>query len=101
MPYRAESVVDLVDSKRAGEFEDGFPVVASVADALAFAPTTALVGVATQGGRFPPAWRALLRDCIAAGRDIASGLHECVSADPERVALATAPRVTLSHRRDP
>src|SRR5258708_37346316 len=101
MPYRAESVVALVASKRAGEFEDGFPGVASVADALAFAPTTALVGVAAQGGRFPPAWHALLRDCITAGLDIESGLHEFISDDPELVALATAHGVTLSDLRRP
>ena len=101
MRYRPESVVALVDSKRAGEFDDGFPVVGSVADALAFAPTTALVGVATQGGRFPPAWRALLRDCIAAGLDIESGLHEFVSDDPELVELAAAHGVTLSDLRKP
>ena len=32
------------------------PIVATVDDALRFEPNTALVGVATQGGRFPPAW---------------------------------------------
>ena len=34
---------------------------------MAFEPTTALVGVATAGGRFPPAWRELLKECVAAG----------------------------------
>ena len=51
-------------------------------------PTTALVGVATQGGRFPPAWRELLRDCIRQGIGIENGLHEFVTDDPELVALA-------------
>jgi uncharacterized NAD-dependent epimerase/dehydratase family protein len=61
--YRPEQVVAILDSERAGQTHDGgFPVVATVADALAFEPTAALVGVATQGGRFPPAWRRLLED---------------------------------------
>ena len=99
MRYRPESVVAILDSRRAGETDDGFPVVASVADALAFDPTTALVGVATQGGRFPPAWRALLKACIAAGLDVESGLHEFVSDDPELVDLAARHGVALRDLR--
>ena len=61
MRYRPAEVVALLDSERAGETEGGFPIVGSVADALALKPTVALVGVAPAGGRFPPAWRAILR----------------------------------------
>jgi D-glutamate N-acetyltransferase len=99
MRYRPESVVAILDSCRAGETEDGFPVVASIAHALAFGPTTALVGVATQGGRFPPAWRALLRSSIAAGLDVESGLHEFISDDPELVELAARHGVALRDLR--
>ncbi|HWH06431.1 MAG TPA: DUF1611 domain-containing protein, partial [Gaiellaceae bacterium] len=65
--YRREHVVAILDSERAGETQAGVPVVATVDDALRFGPETALVGVATQGGRFPPAWRELLRSAIAHG----------------------------------
>ena len=65
--YRPEQVVAILDSTRAGAEQDGFPVVGSVAEAMRFTPNVALVGVATQGGRFPPAWRGLLREAIAAG----------------------------------
>ena len=57
--YRREDVVAILDSTRAGESEEGVPIVADVAAALPLAPTAALVGVATQGGRFPPAWREI------------------------------------------
>ena len=73
--YRREDVVAIVDSTRAGETEEGLPVVSSVEDSLRFSPTTALVGVATQGGRFPPDWLWLLRDCVVAGLDVENGLH--------------------------
>src|SRR5438128_11785165 len=68
--YRPDDVVALLDSQRAGELEDGKPIVATVDDALGFGPTTALVGVATQGGRFPPAWRDLLKNAITSGLDV-------------------------------
>ena len=58
--YRREDVVAILDTQRAGETHDGVPIVATVDDALGFGPTTALVGVVTQGGRFPADWRALL-----------------------------------------
>jgi uncharacterized NAD-dependent epimerase/dehydratase family protein len=101
MRYRPEDVVAVLDSTRAGETHEGFPVVGSVADALAFEPTTALVGVATQGGRFPAAWRDLLKDCIANGLDIESGLHEFISDDPELAGLAAAAGVELRDLRKP
>ncbi len=75
------------------------PIVADVAAALPFRPTAALVGVATQGGRFPPAWRQVLRDCIRQGIAIENGLHEFVTDDPELVELAATFGVTLTDLR--
>src|ERR1044071_1603713 len=99
--YRPDQVVALLDSTRVGETQAGKPIVGTVADALHYEPTTALVGVATQGGRFPPAWRELLKDSIAAGLDVESGLHEFVSEDPELVELAAQHDVHLRDLRKP
>jgi uncharacterized NAD-dependent epimerase/dehydratase family protein len=99
--YGPHPVVAILDSERAGATEDGIPVVATVNDALCFNPTTALVGVATQGGRFPPAWRELLKSCIAKGLDLESGLHEFVSDDPELIELAQRYQVELRDLRRP
>jgi uncharacterized NAD-dependent epimerase/dehydratase family protein len=88
MRYGADPVVVVVDSERPGESLDGVPVVAGVAEALAFEPTTALVGVATAGGRLPDKWRGLLKDALAAGLDLESGMHQFLGDDPEFVALA-------------
>jgi uncharacterized NAD-dependent epimerase/dehydratase family protein len=99
--YRPEAVVAVLDSTRAGEADDGLPIVATVSDAAEFEPTTALVGVATQGGRFPPAWRELLKDSIAAGLDIENGLHEFISEDDELTALAREHGVELRDLRKP
>jgi uncharacterized NAD-dependent epimerase/dehydratase family protein len=99
--YRPHDVVAILDSTRAGQELDGFPVVATVAEALRHEPTVALVGVATQGGRFPPAWRELLKEAIAAGLDVESGLHEFVSDDAELAALAQRHGVELRDLRRP
>jgi len=99
--YRRDDVVAILDSSRPGETEDGIPVVADVEAALRFAPTVALVGVATQGGRFPPAWRELLKACIRHGLQIENGLHEFVSDDPELSALAARFGVELRDLRRP
>ena len=101
MRYAPEKVVALLDSERAGETQDGFPVVGSVNDALCFNPNTALVGVATQGGRFPPAWKELLRSCIGNGLHVENGLHEFLTNDPELVDLARKHGVELRDLRKP
>jgi len=99
--YAPEKVVAILDSQRPGGTYEGFPIVGSVNDALCFGPTTALVGVATQGGRFPPAWRELLKSCLAKGLDIENGLHERVSDDPELVELARRHSAELRDLRKP
>jgi len=99
--YAPDPSVVVLDSTRAGETYDGVPVVATVEEALPYEPTTAVVGVATQGGRFPPAWRELLKQSIAAGLDVESGLHEFVSEDEELAALAERHGVELRDLRKP
>jgi D-glutamate N-acetyltransferase len=99
--YRRDDVVAILDSSRAGETEDGVPVVGRVEDALALGPTVALVGVATQGGRFPPEWVAILRACVEHGLDVENGLHVFLSDDPELRALAAERGVELRDLRRP
>jgi uncharacterized NAD-dependent epimerase/dehydratase family protein len=101
LAYGERPVVALLDSTRAGEIQSGVPVVSSVNDALCFNPTTALVGVATQGGRFPPAWRELLKTAISKGLDVENGLHEFLAEDEELTALAGRHGVELRDLRRP
>jgi uncharacterized NAD-dependent epimerase/dehydratase family protein len=99
--YAADPTVAILDSQRVGEEYEGIAIVGSVADALPFEPTTAMVGVATQGGRFPPAWRELLRQSVAAGLDVENGLHEYLEDDAELVELAGLYGVELRDLRKP
>jgi uncharacterized NAD-dependent epimerase/dehydratase family protein len=100
--YRRDAVVAILDSERAqGETEHGAPVVRTVEEALAFNPNTALVGVATQGGRFPPAWIEILKTCIANGLHVENGLHVFLANDPELRRLAARHEVELRDLRRP
>ena len=99
--YRRDDVVAILDSTRAGETEEGMPVVGSVEDALELDPTTALVGVATQGGRFPPEWLAILRTCVEHGLNVENGLHVFLDDDLGLSALAAERGVELRDLRRP
>jgi uncharacterized NAD-dependent epimerase/dehydratase family protein len=101
LAYGERPVVAVVDSTRAGEMQSGVPIVGSVNDALCFNPTTALVGVATQGGRFPPAWRELLKTAISKGLHVENGLHEFLADDDELIGLAARHGVELRDLRRP
>ena len=99
--YSPHPTVAILDSERVGESYEGIPVVGTVDEALPLEPTTALVGVATQGGRFPPAWRDLLKASIEAGLDVENGLHEFITDDPELTELAAQHGVELRDLRKP
>ena len=99
--YGLDPVVAILDTQQAGKTHKGIPIVGSVAQGLEYKPTTVLVGVATQGGRFPPEWRALLRDSISAGLDVENGLHEFLAFDPELAGLAETLGVELRDLRRP
>jgi uncharacterized NAD-dependent epimerase/dehydratase family protein len=99
--YGADPCVAVLDSEHAGESYDGLPIVGTVEEALPLGPTTAIVGVATSGGRFPPAWRELLRSCIESGLDLENGLHEFLTDDPELAELAARHGVELRDLRKP
>jgi uncharacterized NAD-dependent epimerase/dehydratase family protein len=99
--YASHPTVAILDSERPGETYREIPIVGSVDEALAYEPNTALVGVATQGGRFPPAWRELLKASIEAGLDVENGLHEFISEDEELAQLARHHEVELRDLRKP
>ncbi len=99
--YGSDEVVALLDSEHAGETLHGLPVVGTVGEGLAYRPDTALVGVATSGGRLPEVWQTILREAVAAGLDMESGMHVFLDEDPELVALAAEHGVELRDLRRP
>jgi uncharacterized NAD-dependent epimerase/dehydratase family protein len=99
--YRRESVVAILDTQRAGESDDGVPIVATVDEGMQYGPDTALVGVVTQGGRFPGDWQELLKSCVAHGLDLENGLHVRLHDIPGLPELAREHGVELRDLREP
>jgi uncharacterized NAD-dependent epimerase/dehydratase family protein len=92
----------------AGEALDGrrrgIPVFATLEQALAGAPRrpdTCIVGVATPGGTFPPALRALLLEAAGAGLSLVNGLHQQLADDAEIAAAAARSGARLIDVRRP
>ncbi len=101
MRYRRESVAAILDTQRAGETDDGVPIVATVDEAMQHGPNTALVGVVTQGGHFPGDWQELLKSCVAHGLDLENGLHVRLHDIPGLPDLAREHGVALRDLREP
>ncbi len=101
MRYRRESVVAILDTQRAGESDDGVPIVATVEQGLQHGPDTALVGVVTQGGHFPGDWQEVLKDCVRRGLDLENGLHVRLHDIAGLPDLAREHRVELRDLREP
>uniref|UniRef100_A0A832I053 DUF1611 domain-containing protein n=1 Tax=Eiseniibacteriota bacterium TaxID=2212470 RepID=A0A832I053_UNCEI len=106
--YRPEEVVAVIDGSRAGATAGALvgvggdvPVVADVAAAAALGADGLLIGIAPQGGGLPEAWRAPVREALARGWDVLSGLHVALADDPEFAALAARGGAVIHDVRRP
>jgi uncharacterized NAD-dependent epimerase/dehydratase family protein len=94
--YGVDEVVAVVDPEHAGKrvrdvvayLDSDAPIVAAVGDALRFAPTSLLIGIAPPGGGLPFAYRAEIALALRARLEIVNGLHEFLADDEEFRALA-------------
>ncbi len=103
-----DRVLAVLDSTHAGRtvqdvlgFGGGTPVVGTVAEGLRDGPTALLIGIAPQGGGLPEAFRPMLREAIAAGLHVVSGLHVHLGDDPEIARLAAERGVRIHDLRKP
>ena len=106
--YQPDRVVAVLDREHAGQtvqqvlgFGGAIPVVATMAEGLARGASSVLIGIAPQGGRMPEAWREWLREALAAGCDVVSGLHTFLSDDPVLAEAARAAGRTITDIRRP
>ena len=106
--YRRGPIVAVVDPSQAGRslvevsgIDREVPVVASLAEALPYGPEVAVVGLAPSGGRLPEEAREDVKAALAAGLNVASGLHTRLGEDPELAALVQPGRWIWDLRREP
>ena len=84
--YGRDEVVAVMDSTLASkarrvlevapDLRRDAPVVGTMEEALAYSPTSLLVGIAPPGGRLPEEWRDSIAEAAEAGLEIVSGLHQ-------------------------
>ncbi len=102
-------IVGIVDGKNAGrdagEVLDGrtrgIPVVATVEAAVALDPKWCIVGVATVGGKFPPAMLDDIRFALSRGISVVNGLHDYLSDKPEIRELSQTHHAQIIDIRKP
>lgn len=106
--YRPKDVVAVIDSEYAGATTGAVlglagrtPIVGNVEHALAFGPTSLLIGIAPRGGALPPEWRRQILFAIAHNLDVVSGLHYMLNDDAEFRAAAQRHDVRLVDVRRP
>ncbi|HWL66599.1 MAG TPA: DUF1611 domain-containing protein [Actinomycetota bacterium] len=107
--YSKDRVAAVLDRANAGrsvlevlpDIGRDAPIVGSLAEGLAFEPTSLLIGVATPGGWMPTEWRQWVVDAIDAGLEIVNGLHQFLKDDEEFSRLAEEKGVRLWDVRDP
>jgi uncharacterized NAD-dependent epimerase/dehydratase family protein len=107
--YGEDDVVAVIDPSCAGKrvrdvlpyLKSDAPIVASVAEALHFAPTSLMIGTAPKGGALPPDWRKAVLDAIAAKLEIVSGLHDMLGRDREFHAAALQAQTEIWDVREP
>jgi uncharacterized NAD-dependent epimerase/dehydratase family protein len=107
--YGRDEIAAVIDSAYAGldvgdvlpRLGRRVPIVATLRDALAYRPTSLLLGVANQGGFIPEPFRPQILDAIDAGLEIVSGLHQLLAEDAEFVARARSSGARLWDVRVP
>jgi uncharacterized NAD-dependent epimerase/dehydratase family protein len=107
--YGEDAVVAIIDPSHAGKrvrdvlayLRSDAPIVATLADALEFEPTSLLIGTAPKGGGLPADWRSAILDAIGAKLEIVSGLHDILNDDREFRVAAHAAGTTIWDVREP
>jgi uncharacterized NAD-dependent epimerase/dehydratase family protein len=106
--YSDANIVAVIDQQCVGEslldltgIHRSAPIVAFVAEALAYKPDVLAIGIAPSGGILPEAWRQEIQQAIAAGVSVANGLHTPLAQDPELQALLRTDQWIWDMRQEP
>jgi uncharacterized NAD-dependent epimerase/dehydratase family protein len=96
--YGVAPVVVAIDRNHAGNtvaevtgIPVAAPVVASVREALAYAPDVLVPAIAPPGGVLPSEWEAEIRKALEAGLSLVNGLHAPLAQDPTYAGRISRP----------
>jgi uncharacterized NAD-dependent epimerase/dehydratase family protein len=96
--YSAAPIVAVIDRATAGQdiravtgVAIDIPIVASLEEALAFAPDALIPAISPAGGMLPAGWDAEIEAALRAGLSIANGLHLAMGRDPRFADLVHRP----------
>jgi uncharacterized NAD-dependent epimerase/dehydratase family protein len=88
--YGEMPIVAVIDAQTAGQslvdltgIDRAVPIVASVADAIAYQPDVLAIGIAPSGGALPEPWRQEVAVAVQQGLSVVNGLHTPMADDPE------------------
>ena len=88
--FSEAAIVAVIDRQCAGEslaqltgINRDVPIVASVDEALNYAPEVLVIGIAPSGGKLPVEWLAEIQQAVSAGLSIVDGLHAPMNTMPE------------------
>jgi len=88
--YSEAPIVAVIDRQCAGEslrlltgIAREVPIVASVKEALAYAPDVLVIGIAPSGGALPEEYWQEVRQAVVAGLSVVNGLHTPMATVPE------------------
>ena len=108
LPYSQAEIVVVIDNQSAGKslreltkIPCDIPIVASVAEAITFAPEILVIGIATSGGALPEEWFEEIKSAVASGLSVVNGLHTPLANNPKIVPLLRKPQWIWDLRQEP
>src|SRR5687767_12674226 len=108
MRYGLAPTVVVIDRDTAGQNLQGLtripcdaPIVATVEEALAFAPDALIPAVAPAGGILPADWWEDVKVGVRAGMNLVNGLHQPLADNPELKPLLRPGQWIWDIRREP
>lgn len=88
--YSEAPIVAVIDRQCAGEslseltgIARDVPVVATLAEALPYAPNVLAIGIAPSGGVLPDEWWQEVQQAVRSGLSVVNGLHTAMETMPE------------------
>ncbi len=106
--YSEANIVAVIDRECAGKslpeltgISRNTPIVATVADALAYQPDILVIGIAILGGELPIDWQEDIHTAIRAGVSIANGLHTRLGDNPKWQTLLQPGQFIWDIRQEP